>query len=60
MCEGLVVSWAEETAVRAAGGDGIEKKSARDFSQDWAGSEEVFETRELFGTVGLCVNLLWQ
>ena len=34
MCEGLVVSWAEETAVRAAGGDGIEKKSARDFSQD--------------------------
>ncbi len=56
-------SWflkAEETAVRAAGGAEIEKKSAREFSQAWAGSEEVFGTRAFFGTVGLCVNLLWQ
>ena len=56
-------SWfleAEETAVRAAGGDEIEKKSAREFSQGWAGSEEVCETRVLFEAVGLCVNLLWQ
>jgi len=56
-------SWfleAEETAVKAAGEDETEKKSARQFSQGWAGSEEVFQARAFFGAVGLGVNLLWQ
>ena len=56
-------SWsleAEETAVRAAGRDEMKKNPPGNFSGALAGSEEVFETRELFGTVGLCVNLLWQ
>ena len=56
-------SWsleAEETAVRAAGSDEMKKNLPGNFSGALAGSEEVFEARELFGTVGLCVNLLWQ
>jgi len=58
-------SWfleAEETAVKAARSDEIKKKNptGKFFQAGLAGLEEVFETRALFGAVGLCVNLLWQ